>query len=282
MDRSIAPEYRQAEGIDLRFPEEIELQNGVMLYHFKDVKDESVKLDISWNAGTKYQSTILQASFTNKLLFSGTQNKTAQQISEEVDFYGGYFQKNIDKDHAGITLYGLTETIPSIFSIISEAIENCEIPESEFKKEVEVSLNHFRIESEKVKTLCRRQFSQSLFGSQTAYGAVASEEDFHALRREDLSDFLQSFYHHNRPTLFLCGQVSDSFIKELRDWSGKFPAEQKKSRSELEEQEVGAVHQEQEGAIQSAIRIGRRMFDKNHPDYFPFQLLNTVTQPLTK
>lgn len=276
MDRTIAPEYQQAQGVELKFPKEIQLQNGVMLYHFDEVKDESVKLEVSWGAGTKYQSKILQSAFTNKLLLSGTAHKTAQEISEEIDFYGGYFQKNIDKDHAGLTIYGLTETIQPIFQIVMNALQYCVVPEAELQKEVDIALNGFRIESEKVKTLCQRKFGQLLFGADSPYGMVAEESDFHSIKREDLVDYLRTHYWENQPTLFLCGKVDDDFIQELQRWSAGFDQLKKESVVQLDKQEVGVIHQEQEGAIQSAIRIGRQMFDKKHPDYFSFQLLNTI------
>ncbi len=81
MNRSIAPEFKQAESIKLIFPEKIELENGVELFWIKDVKDESVKLDIEWFAGSKYQRKKLVASFTNRLLLSGNSKRSAPWAS---------------------------------------------------------------------------------------------------------------------------------------------------------------------------------------------------------
>ena len=276
MDRVKGPEFKQAESISLSFPKQIKLNNDVDLYYLDEVKDDSVKLEFSWTAGTKYAKDKLIASFTNKLLFSGTADRTAREISEEVDFYGGYLQKNIDKDHAGFTIYCLNENVSTIFKIVSEVLANCTFPVEELDKERTIALEQFKIDSEKVKNLCRRRFNAGLFGEESAYGRIVENADFEEISKSNVEAFYKDFYQNNRPTIFLCGKVDDSFIEDLREWSSQFSSGEKANTVSLDEQQTGEFHSEQEGAIQSAIRIGCRMFDKKHPDYFGFQLLNTV------
>ena len=122
MNRKLAPEFKQAESLELIFPEKIILENGSELFWFKAVKDESVKLDIEWFAGSKYQDKKLTASFTNRLLLSGNSKKSAKEIATAIDFYGGFVQDELDKDHANITLYGLRENFNAIFSIFVDAL----------------------------------------------------------------------------------------------------------------------------------------------------------------
>ena len=124
MNRSIAPKFKQAEKLDLILPERIQLANGMELYWIKHNKDESIKLDIEWTAGSKYQEKRLVGSYTNKLLLAGTADKSAGEIAEEIDFYGGYVQHEIDRDHAGISLYGLKENMTNIFKCFYKAFIN--------------------------------------------------------------------------------------------------------------------------------------------------------------
>ena len=160
MDRSIAPQIQNPDKLEITKPKVIQLNNGIELYWIDDVKDSGVKLEIVWDAGTKYQSKSLIASYTNKLLLSGTSNKTANQITNEIDFLGGYYQNSIDKDHAGITLYGLTENMTSIFLKFMEAFQDVVFPESELDKETSIGLQRFKVESEKVNVLCHRNFKK--------------------------------------------------------------------------------------------------------------------------
>lgn len=275
MDRQIAPTYHQADHLELIFPEKITFNNGVELYWIKDVKDESVRLDIEWTAGSKYQNDKLVASFTSKLLLAGTSQKTSQQISEEIDFFGGYVSKSLDKDHSAVTLYGLTENITEIWKLFIDAFDGAVFPESELEKERAVALNQYKVDMQKVKTICRREFNRALFGAETPYGMVADEEDYAKVNRSQLEDFYNIFYRNTRPTFFLVGNVDDTLINALRDWSNGFASSESDSVNSFSSQKTGVYHTDKE-ALQSAIRIGRQLFRKDHPDYFNFQVLNTI------
>ncbi|MBL7900316.1 MAG: insulinase family protein, partial [Crocinitomicaceae bacterium] len=173
MNRTLAPEFKQADKIDLVIPQKIVLDNDISLYWLKDVKDDSVRLDIEWFAGTKYQTKKLVAGFTNKLLLSGNEKKSAREIAAEIDFYGGFVQDECDKDHSGVTLYGLKENFKNIFSVFNEAMLTCTFPEKDFEDERNITLSKFKIDSEKVKYLCQRTFNAALFGENTPYGQMA-------------------------------------------------------------------------------------------------------------
>lgn len=275
MNRKLAPAYEQAQNLQLISPEKIELSNGTIIFWMRDVKDVSVKLDVEWNAGSKFQSKKLVASFANKLLLSGSENHTAKQIAEEVDFFGGYTQLEIDKDHAGCVIYGLTDNFKGIFNCFTKAFENCEFPASEFAKQRDISLNKFKVESQKVKDLCRKTFTQNLYGPESSYGQVAEESDFHALQREDLQVYFKEFYAF-APILFLTGNVSDDMIDLIKSWALSFAPAPKVAFSQAFNQTKGRIVKEKKDALQAAIRIGRMMFDKNHKDYYHFQVLNTI------
>lgn len=277
MNRTIAPPHIQPNQLVFDFPTHIQFKNGVNLYWLNDVKDNSVKLDLEWAAGSKYQKKRLVASFTNKLMLSGNNNFSAAQISEAIDFFGGYFQNEIDTDHSGVSIYGLSEQIGNIFEVFSSAFLNCTFPLAEFEKEHTISLANFKIDSQKVKNCCSRSFNKYIYGENSPYGQVAVEADFEAISRDDIANFFQEYYLNTQPTLFLVGRVSDQFIQQIEKWTDNFPAKPEKTIQPNLDQKKGRIDIEVPNSqgVQAAIRIGRQLFNKNHPDYFNFQLLNT-------
>ena len=276
MNRSIAPEFKKAQKIDLIFPKKIELENGINLFWLDETQDETVKLDICWDAGSKYQSKSLVASFTNALLLSGTPTLSAHDISDKIDFQGGYVSHDIDKDQASITLYGLNDKIGSIFNDFDNALQQAIFPEHEVHKLIDIRKNGFNISMEKVSTLCRQAFNRNIFGENTAYGKVAKIEDFDKVTQQDIIDFYTEFYLNTKPTLFLVGQVEDSFVNQLKTWSKQMGTTTPTYQNSDFIQTKGRVTVQKEGAIQSAIRVGRLMIQKNHKDYYKFQILNTI------
>jgi len=276
MNRNIAPDFTKAQKIDLVFPQKIELENGIQLFWLNETQDDTVKLDISWDAGSKYQNKALVASFTNALLLSGSPDLNAHQISDKIDFQGGFISHDVDKDNGGITLYGLNNKISDIFSVFSTAFNQAVFPESEVNKLIDIRKNGFNISMEKVSTLCRQSFNKNVFGDETGYGKVAQLDDFNKVNQQDIVDFYNTFYLKSKPTLFLVGQVDDDFINELKKWSSKMGTTTPTCPPQNFKQTKGRVEIKKEDAIQSAIRIGRLMIQKNHKDYYKFQILNTI------
>jgi zinc protease len=276
MNRAIAPEYSKAQHIDLVVPQRIKLTDKIDLYWLDETQDDTVKLDMTWDAGSKYQSKKLTASFTNALLLAGTDKLSANEISEKIDFQGGYVSQDLDKDQGGVTLYGLSNKIETIFDIFSENFSNAIFPDSEVEKLIDIRKNGFKISMEKVSTLCRQDFNKHIFGQNNEYGKVAALEDFDKVKASDLQAFYKSIYLGTKPTLFLVGKVDDSFIDKLRTWAESLGTSTSTVINTNFEQTKGRIEITKKDAIQTSIRIGRLMVQKNHPDYYKFQVLNTI------
>ena len=276
MNRTIAPEYSKAQHIDLIVPQCIKLTDKIDLYWINETQDDTVKLDMTWNAGSKYQSKKLTASFTNALLLAGSPTLTAREISEKIDFQGGYVSQDLDKDQGGVTLYGLTNTIETIFDVFSESFNNAIFPEYEISKLIDIRKSNFKVSMEKVSTLCRQEFNKRIFGKSNEYGKVASLEDFDTITADDLQDFYNTLYLGTKPTLFLVGKVDDTFIKKLKNWATTFNTNTIDFVNSEFNQTKGRIEITKKDAIQTSIRIGRLMIQKNHPDYYNFQVLNTI------
>lgn len=276
MNRTIAPEYSKAQNIDLLVPQRIKLTDQIDLYWLNETQDDTVKLDMTWDAGSKYQSKKLTASFTNALLLAGTNKLSANQISEKIDFQGGYVSQDLDKDQGGVTLYGLSNKIETIFDIFSENFSSAIFPESEVEKLIDIRKNGFKISMEKVSTLCRQEFNKHIFGQNNEYGKVANLEDFDNVTVSDLQHFYKSIYLETKPTLFLVGKVNQSFIEKLKTWAQTLGTSKSTVVNTNFEQTKGRIEIPKKDAIQTSIRIGRLMVQKNHPDYYDFQILNTI------
>ncbi len=225
MNREIAPEIHPINSVKLVFPDRIELENGIDLFWIKDVQDNTVKLDIIWDAGSKYQSGPLISKYCNELLFSGNETNNAKKISEEIDYLGGYLSHEHNYDHGGFTLFGLNHQINDLFSIISKAFDSVDFLEEEINKMGDIKQKQFELSLEKVNVNARRHFVQNLFGSNHPYGSLAEYDHFKAITQNDLKAFHKNQYLQAKPVIFLVGNVEDSFITQLKEWSNQFTSE---------------------------------------------------------
>src|SRR5690606_24599068 len=91
----------------------------------------------------------------------------------------------------------------------------------------------------------------------------------------------QKHFKLSNALVLLSGNVSDAVKKVVTEVLGStVPLNHAFDQELSPDQPAQLIEREQfiprEEALQSAIRIGRRLFTKNHPDYFGMKVLSTV------
>src|SRR5690554_1773487 len=112
INRTIAPETKTVTHIDFQSPEIDTLANKVDVYSMRKTDDETVRIDFVFDAGSLKTSKII-AQLTGELLFSGSADKTSDEIEESIDRLGGFTGVEISTEKATISAIGLREHIVS-------------------------------------------------------------------------------------------------------------------------------------------------------------------------
>jgi len=281
LDRSIAPSFKTIDKIDVIKAQHQKLNNGIDLYSLSAGSQEIVKIEFTFRAGMYHQPATLVASTTNVLLESGTKSFTADQLSDGIDFFGSFLELQVEQDFATITLFSLNKYLDESLKFIEELIKYPVFPEHDFQVHISNKKQKHSINSQKVSVLARRRFSELLFGPNHPYGRDVTESDFDRISITEIKKFFNSHYNALNCTIFAAGNLPKNILDTLNKFFGqdKWGGIQEKPASTLISLDTTATQKhfiQRDDAIQSAIRIGRILFNKTHPDYFKFQVLNTI------
>ncbi|MEX1191160.1 MAG: pitrilysin family protein, partial [Brumimicrobium sp.] len=274
INRTEAPELKKLDHIDFVTPENIALENDAMLHWIQEVSDDAVKIDFIFQAGTIFDKKLV-AKLTGDLLFSGTPNKTSSEITESIDRLGGFTNVEVTAEDVTVSVLGLKENIDELVAIVLDAIKNVHFEEKELKQKIQSKKQGMAIGLQKVATQARRAFIKSLFGN-TPYGEMTELEDFDTIERKEIIDFHRNFYKNGLQKVAIVGALErtqvDKLIAQVKGMTSKERVLDKYDFNYSAEN----IHVEKEEAVQSAIRIGRILFNKTHEDYIDFFILNTV------
>lgn len=274
LNRKIAPELLSIDKIDFINPQIFDISKDVKLFFMKEVPNETARLDLYFDAGT-IKGDVGIASFVNGLLLSGTKEKTSVQINGEIDALGGFYESGISNENAVVTIYALRENLLPILHILKNAIQNLELHEHEVEELINDRRQKFKVSMEKVSFLAQRGFQQRLFND-SIYGRVTNEGDFDSISIPKLKQFFHDNYLNGLTKVVVVGNFSQDEIDEVIDLTGSWSAH---SFSEFEKEIKnlrGITHIVKDGALQTAIRVGRMLFNKTHEDYNDFLILNTI------
>jgi zinc protease len=281
IDRIKPPPFRTIDKIEIPRAEHRKLDNGMDLFMISAGSQEITRIEFIFRAGMYHQPNTLIASCTNGLLESGTRSFTANQLSDGIDFFGSYLELQVEQDYALVTLYSLNRYLDESLKFVEELIKYPVYPEEEFRIHISNKRQKHAINIQKVNVLARRRFVELLYGSAHPYGRDVDDRDFERVNTSEIRDFFARRYHCGNCTIIAAGNLpadlSDSLGRYFGNdhWgTGSESGEGSTVPADPFRNKVDVIYRED--SIQSAIRMGRLLFNKTHPDYFRFQVLNTV------
>lgn len=278
IDRTTAPAAFELKNIPVISAKEHQLSNGMKMHYINAGSEELIRIEFIFDAGTNREPKPLIANACNFLLNAGTTNSTSVELMEQIDFYGSYFQQDVTFDKASITLYTLNKYLSETLTIVLDILTNSVFPASEIKTYQENTKQRLAINLEKNDFLAKRNFNNLLFGNQHPYGKMLTSNDCDELTQSDLIRFFKENYHLANCKIIAAGLITEREIQLIDEAISKLPNEPKAlpSLPLIESKEAQKFYFEKADALQSAIRIGKLIGNKTHPDYIELIVLNTI------
>lgn len=251
-------------------------KNGVKIYTLQSDDFEVVRFSFVFRAGTSMQHKPFTASATLNMLSEGSRSMTAQQIAETLDFYGTYFDANIDRDYVYISLALLTKFCDNVFPVLREIILNPAFNDSELRTYSNKRQQGLAIERRKIEVQSRELFGQALFGTEHPYGESADESLYDNLTREDLVELYGELYTAENCFVVCSGNIDQSVIRNLEQIVEALPSGRKPEVMLPKPETTYSIRKPIDTAVQSSIRIGRLLFPRSHPDFVGMQVVAMI------
>lgn len=280
LNRLETPAFKTIDKIDIIKAKKEKLNNGIEFYSINAGSQEITKIEFVFKAGMYYQPAALIASTANTLIESGTKSYTANQISDGIDFFGSFLELEVGQDFAIVTLYSLNKYLDKSLKFVEEILKCPSFPADEFKIHLANKKQKHLINSQKVDIIARREFSELLFGKKHPYGVQVKDSDFERITLDEIKTFFNDHYHSGNCTIIASGHLPNDIINTLNtffgnnSWGDTTGNKTKTVSLETTKQQKHFI--ERPDAIQSAVKVGRLLFNKTDPDYFKFQVLNTI------
>jgi predicted Zn-dependent peptidase len=280
LNRIEAPAFNTIDKIDIIQATKQVLDNGIEVYTVSAGSQELSRIEFIFKAGMYYQHSPLIASCANNMAETGTNKRTADEISDGIDFYGSFFECGADQDYAHFTVFSLNKYLDETLEFTEDIIKNPIFPKHEFDIMLSNRKQKHIVNSKKVNMLVRREFNKLIFGAKHPYGVEVHDNHFDELQLQQIIDFYQSHYHSGNCTIIASGKLPDNLISILNkrfgknSWGSLIDVAKDFVPFQTTTQQKNLILKDD--AIQSAIRIGRPLFNRTHDDYFKFQVLNTL------
>ena len=271
---------------EYQFPrfERRRLDNGVELIVAPVAKLPIVTVAILVDAGAVCDPSGREgtAQLVAKLLLEGTERSDGAELTERFERLGASIDAHADWDAAAITLTALSEHLSAAFDLLGEVLRTpaFRVREVErLKAERIAELLQLRAEP---RGLADELFSRFVYTPSSRYARPegGDERSVDAIDREHIVSFWESRYLPGATTVIIAGDISSEDAEELTrralgPWTQGAPT--RVTADDLPAHHERGVHIiVKPDAPQSELRIGHVGIPRNHPDFFPVNVMNAV------
>jgi zinc protease len=271
---------------DYHFPrfERRTLENGLELIVAPVTKLPLATVAVLVDAGSVCDASGREgtAQLVAKLLIEGTEKSDGAELADRFEQLGASIDAHADWDASVITVTSLSDRLPAAFDLLGEVLRTPAFRQREverLKAERMAELLQLRAEP---RGLADELFSRFLYTptSRFARPEGGDERSVESIDRDQLLAFYEVRYVPAAVTVIVAGDITAAHAEELTrralgDW--RAPAPDRVTGDDLPARRDRAVHIiAKPDAPQSELRIGHVGIPRNHPDFFPVNVMNAV------
>jgi zinc protease len=281
LKRTSAPKVQIPKSIEVPKARPHLLSNGLPIHVIDAGEDEVVRLEIIIPNSAMNGNNYMIASAIHSLADAGTHTKSAEEIAEEFDFFGSFFQSEISPDYRSFTLYSINRYFRESLPVFLDVIMNSTFPEPEVENWKRRNLQTLAVNREKVAWLGRKAFISELFGPDHPYGFTPETNDYGSITAENLREFYNTNLDLSNGIIIISGRIDKNILAECEMLTA-LPVHNNFSKKilvphpETWPTPPKNVTVEKSGSVQFGLRIGMRTITKNHTDFQALTIANTI------
>jgi predicted Zn-dependent peptidase len=216
--------------------------------------------------------------FLEHMVFKGTKNRTAFQLSEEIEARGGYMNAWTSKEKTTWYAKVLKEDVVLAMDIIFDMLLNSTYKPDLLEKERGVILEEIKMYLDSPSDTAHTIYDKLAYkGSSLAMPIIGSKETVSSFLSNDFSNHINSYYYPSNMVLVVSGNFNeDEFLNKAtefaKNWQDK-SVSTKQNQAEISFDSEVFVKKEIE---QASLVYGLKGYSYKDDNYYNALALNTV------
>ena len=255
------------------------LANGLRLVTEAMPHVRSVSIGVWLTRGSRHEPAEHAgiAHFVEHMLFKGTQQRSAEDIAQQVDSIGGQLDAFTSKEYAGYYVKVLDEHLPLAADILADLVSHPVFSTDDIEREKKVVLEEIKMVEDTPDDLVHELFAESYWGGHALGRPILGTPDsVSALDQATLRQYFSDAYVANNFVVVAVGNLQHDHVRALVE---RAFAEAPISGSPIPNSPPSvspAVQIRQKELEQSHVCLGTIGLPQNHPDRYVAYALNTV------
>jgi zinc protease len=266
---------------DVAEPKFHQLSNGMKVFILEDPSIPTFRLSLYAPAGSVFDlpgKAGLAALTAQSLRAGGTQSLKPEQVDLLIDNEAASIGFAVKGEYVEGSIACLKDDRRDLLDLFARILRSPRFD----GKALETSKRQFQIglrqSKEQVSEIADTYFAELLYGEESPWSRVPTEQSLHAINRKDLLRFYQEHYHPDQVILGISGDFKTSeLIRELEASLGLWKGSTRDAVQWPVHRKADAhVYFTEKQARQAAIYYGHLSTDRNNQDKYALMLANFV------
>jgi predicted Zn-dependent peptidase len=257
------------------------LPNGLTIASADLPHMASVAVGLWTGVGGRYEPERISgaAHFIEHLLFKGTQQRTAKEISEAVEGVGGYLNAFTTEEHTCFHARAHARRFDELIDVLSDMFLNSRFAAADVSKERDVIKEEIAMYRDQPAQFVHDLLHEMLWPNQPLGRALTgTEKTLDNTRRSDLLDFFHTNYTAANTLVAVAGPMRHAeIVRRFQKLGRKFRDGKKPGfLPALAQQTAPGVRLHRKKTEQTQIALGIRACSRHDDRRFPLRLLNAI------
>lgn len=254
------------------------LANGTEYIEVNMGTQNLVQLEVLYRGGRLSETKKGVSRATSRLIKEGTKSFSSSQLAEGVDFYGANMSTGASLDYSYAKIFTLNKYFGKVLPLLSEVLNKPTFPQHELDKYIANSVQKLKVERAKSELVAYRTITECLYGVDHPYGYNSTEEIYYNIQRDDLLSFFDANIGSDNRIIIVSGRISPEIRETVKKEFGEKRKETEKWLYQAPDFTPKRLSKriKAEDDLQCAIKIGCRLFKRDHPHFADMFILNTI------
>ena len=221
------------------------------------------------------------ASLTARLLRQGTESRSADQISAQLDFIGAQFSVGAGLESTQGSAEFLRKDVTAGIGLLADILRHPSFPPDEVKKQIQQRIGAIQSARETPGAVMGRYYYSFLYGRHPYHRPVGGDEQsLAAIQRQDILAYYRVHYVPANLILAVAGDFDSQQMKKVLEarfgsWTGGRPPRASAARKpRVKGRRILLV--DKPDSTQTFFTIGNIGVQRHHPDRVALQVVNTL------
>ena len=255
------------------------LSNGIKVITRKNSNTPRISLNLFMTSGTKYENLAGTANLASRLLFQGTETKSAEDLANELDLNAIEMSIEAKQDYLRARALFLNEDIDEVLDIFEDILKystfkNSEKEARKFEGEIKLDLDSPKTQA--LDNLIRNIYPEHPYG----HSHIKILEDLNKINIDSIKEFyIKNSFNPDKMVISVVGDIEhEQIMKALNNKFGTLERvcgeKLKKNISEIKENKTVTIAKDD--SAQAQIIQGWLAPSISEEDYPIVVLLNTI------